>query len=568
MPNFAQFAPYLTHPLVLIGFAIWVLVGVLRALIRTNVIPTISQRAGGRAVQSLLRYFFYLALLTILLGFGLAFYQSHLHADPNIQRSEAERARLDGLVAMAQGFCQRSKEWTTFDQAAQRDAVLACGRAVDALAHSDAPDFSKEAALELLKNGDSQSAKALFRRILDEKTAEGKSANKEAAEAARQIGALAFVDNSTEALAAYQRAVELDPEDVEGLMGLGYLLGLIGQLSESEKAFEKAKSVSEGAKDRPKLADSFLYLGWIYGIRGEVALAENAGQAALAIDLSLDRKVGLAADYRYLGDSQMDCGDIGRAETMYKNALAIDEQGAKRPIPTSPSEKLEIWQMAQGYQRDLANLGGVYLARDDLAEAARLLQLSSDFAKFLKNRPGTNGNCSCELGTVYLRQGDLDRAEEMFRKALAVDESLGYKLGIAGEYSNLGDVYVAREKVGESRTMYKKSMELEESLGNRPGMAANFRALGALYMKRWFFGQSEAMLTKALEIDEATACKRRVAADFAALADLYHERGDLLRAETTYKRALKLLTEVGATRDVHEVQKRVDALAARRMKQM
>src|SRR3989442_14728644 len=138
MPSFTQLAPYLTHPLVLVGFALWVIVGVHRVPLRARVIPAVSQRAAGRVVQSLLRYGFFIAVLVVLLGFGLAFYQIHRQTDPNLQRSQSEKARLDGLVASAVGFCQQPRAWE-FDEATRRDAARACVKAVDALAQLRTP---------------------------------------------------------------------------------------------------------------------------------------------------------------------------------------------------------------------------------------------------------------------------------------------------------------------------------------------------------------------------------------------------------------------------------------------
>jgi hypothetical protein len=74
--GFAQLAPYLTHPLVLAGFGLLLFFALLRAVLRSKVMPTVSRSAGGRALLSLLRYGFVLALVVIVLGFALAFFQT------------------------------------------------------------------------------------------------------------------------------------------------------------------------------------------------------------------------------------------------------------------------------------------------------------------------------------------------------------------------------------------------------------------------------------------------------------------------------------------------------------
>jgi hypothetical protein len=53
---FTGVAPYLTHPLELVGFVLLLFFGIHRALIKSGIIPPVGPRVGGRLVQSLLRY--------------------------------------------------------------------------------------------------------------------------------------------------------------------------------------------------------------------------------------------------------------------------------------------------------------------------------------------------------------------------------------------------------------------------------------------------------------------------------------------------------------------------------
>ena len=64
--GFAEIAPYLTHPLVLAGFVLLLFFALLRAVLKSRVMPTVSKSAGGRALLSLLRYGFLIALAVIV----------------------------------------------------------------------------------------------------------------------------------------------------------------------------------------------------------------------------------------------------------------------------------------------------------------------------------------------------------------------------------------------------------------------------------------------------------------------------------------------------------------------
>ena len=77
MKGFEHFIPYLKDPLVLVGFALFLVFGTNRLLIRSGIIPTLSARSGSRILQSLLRYGLVIALVVIALGFGLEYFRTY-----------------------------------------------------------------------------------------------------------------------------------------------------------------------------------------------------------------------------------------------------------------------------------------------------------------------------------------------------------------------------------------------------------------------------------------------------------------------------------------------------------
>ncbi len=69
--EFTAIAPYLTNPLSLVGYVLFLFFGVHRALIRSEIIPPVGPTTGGRIVQSILRYGLVIALVVMVLGFLL-----------------------------------------------------------------------------------------------------------------------------------------------------------------------------------------------------------------------------------------------------------------------------------------------------------------------------------------------------------------------------------------------------------------------------------------------------------------------------------------------------------------
>ena len=56
----------------------------------------------------------------------------------------------------------------------------------------------------------------------------------------------------------------------------------------------------------------------------------------------------------------------------------------------------------------------------------------------------------------------------MFKKALAIDEKLGRQEGMANHYGNLGAIYQTRGELDRAEEMYEKSLALFKAVGAAP----------------------------------------------------------------------------------------------------
>lgn len=66
---FKDVAPFLQHPLVLIGFAILLFFGILTVLLKTGILPQLSKKAAAELTKRAVNFGFVIALLVIALGF-------------------------------------------------------------------------------------------------------------------------------------------------------------------------------------------------------------------------------------------------------------------------------------------------------------------------------------------------------------------------------------------------------------------------------------------------------------------------------------------------------------------
>jgi tetratricopeptide (TPR) repeat protein len=330
--GFAQIAPYLTNPLVLAGFGLLLFFGLLRAVLKSRVMPTVSQTAGGRALASLLRYGFVVALVVIVLGFALAYY-----------RTERETVDVDAILE--QLLAAKEAAATHEARAAELERALTEGQeerkalraAVAALAdkaeEADAPPKFDQ-ALAALAEGQTEQAEQIFAEIVARKAAEGAAANREAAEAARHLGALAYLDDTRKAIEAYQTATRLDPDDTWSWILLGRLYQRAGNLASAEQAFQKARDVAErSGNGRDDMAADH-GLGDVRVARGDLSGAAAAYEAGLAAakqraaqdPSNTEWRRDLSVTFDRIGDVQRARGNLEAALQAYQDGLAIREQ--------------------------------------------------------------------------------------------------------------------------------------------------------------------------------------------------------------------------------------------------
>jgi Flp pilus assembly protein TadD len=77
------------------------------------------------------------------------------------------------------------------------------------------------ALAEARASGDLSAVKSVLQQLAEDEAARGRAANALAAARYRELGAIAFLNDTGEAMRAYAKAAELDPDDPEGWNQLG-----------------------------------------------------------------------------------------------------------------------------------------------------------------------------------------------------------------------------------------------------------------------------------------------------------------------------------------------------------
>jgi tetratricopeptide (TPR) repeat protein len=305
-------------------------------------------------------------------------------------------------------------------------------------------------ALAHIEKGETARAIQIFEDTAQKREAEGDTSHKEAAEAFRHLGAIAFLNDTQRALDAYEKATSLDPENPDGWNQLGHLKDRIGDLDGAEDAYRAVLGFGEKTGDKEWIAAATGNLGTLYQTRGELEHAEEYYRKSLAIEEELGHREGMAACYGNLGNIYRTRGELERAEEHFLKSLAFYKELGRK----------------EGMANQFGNLGNVYQIRGELERAEEHYKKALALNEELGRREGMAiqyGN----LGIIYKTRGELERAEEFYRKSLAIEEELGRKEGMASDYGNLGVLYQTRGEMERAEEYYKKALTINEELGSR-----------------------------------------------------------------------------------------------------
>ncbi len=139
----------------------------------------------------------------------------------------------------------------------------------------------------------------------------------------------------------------------------------------------------------------------------------------------------------------------------------------------------------------------------------------------IKSNP-TNDKLSFELAELYKRQGNLERAEEIYKKIIELNPKSNEA------YARLGMLYEAENKLFLAEEALKKAIELN------PSNEGAICVLAIVYKRCKKFAEAEEFFKKAVKL------KPGFSVAYFQLGLCYMEQGKLVDAEQAFKDAIKV----------------------------
>ncbi len=408
------------------------------------------------------------------------------------------------------------------------------------------PQASPEAAAAgaALEAGNSVPAEALLREqeldlaqapITDDTPAHAQ--RKQAAELAREQGALAVGRDARAALTAYQRAAEYEPEDTRTLFAIGDLHLQLGDSDAAALRFRSAAAIAEALA------------------------ARDPANTAWQRDLSVS--------HEKIGNVLLAQGDRSTALVAFRESLAIREAlAARNPVD-------------QGWQRGLSvsheKIGDVLVAQGDGPAALVAFRKSLTIREALAAGDPANTEWQRDLsvshikiGDVLLGQGDGPAALAAYRKSLAIFEALaardsvntGWQRDLSVAYDRVGNVLAAQSDGPATLTVYRSSLAIREALAERDpantewqrDVSVSYDKIGNVLLAEGDRHTALAAFHKGLAIREALAARdpantvwlRDVSVSLNKIGDALLAQGDQPAALASFCKSLAIRESLAA----------------------
>ncbi|HLO18089.1 MAG TPA: tetratricopeptide repeat protein, partial [Anaerolineales bacterium] len=201
----------------------------------------------------------------------------------------------------------------------------------------------------------------------------------------------------------------------------------------------------------------------------------------------------------------------------------------------------------------LGQLGVVCAAGRKYDEAIKFFEQAQKIWQKLK-RERERARLSNNLGNVYMRKNDLNRAERSFNDALNGLKKAGTPSESALTLNNLGNVHLQKENLSKALEHYQKSLEIKTSIGDQFGAANTHSNLGTVYQrmaqdasgkKQVELGQQAAdYYTRSLEAYRTFGARSNQGKLLYKLAFLYYQSGDKAKAREYLPDALDIFRDL------------------------
>lgn len=276
------------------------------------------------------------------------------------------------------------------------------------------------------------------------------------------------------------------PVESEARMKLADLLFTTGDTKAARDQYAQALSLARSGKSTADEANCLIGLGMIEYYTGNYKKAESLLTDAQALLKKTDPQLTIT-DSVYvlnsLGTLSFHQGDYVRSEKLYQEALALSRSGGYSGGEITALESLASLSLQEGKAEKALAL---------LQESLKAAQQGASFSQ--------TAMINASLGAVYESMMRPDEALKCYNASLEINEKTGFRKGIASDYLNLGFfAYSYEGDTDKAEEHYRKALSIYREIKDYYGIITALDLLGSLQKNKGERDKAIALFTEALE---------------------------------------------------------------------
>jgi serine phosphatase RsbU (regulator of sigma subunit) len=136
--------------------------------------------------------------------------------------------------------------------------------------------------------------------------------------------------------------------------------------------------------------------------------------------------------------------------------------------------------------------------------------------------------------------GDYDKAVEVMKEAIKIQESIGDKAGAASSINNLGAIQQRRNNFIEAMAIFEKGQKINTEIKNWRGVAFCLNQIGSILLGQGNIAGGIAYYEKALKISEQNHIKESEGASLYNIAFALYNQNEIAKAKEYALRSLEI----------------------------
>lgn len=162
------------------------------------------------------------------------------------------------------------------------------------------------------------------------------------------------------------------------------------------------------------------------------------------------------------------------------------------------------------------------------------------------------GRCYIIIGAIYKSQGNYVQSLVNQRKALAINQKVDNKAGMALAINNIGTAYMEIDSVEQARDAFRRCFHIYAQLQDKRGMGVAYVNLGSAYKKLKVLDSARFYFERSLDIRNEIKDLQGLIFSNARLGNLLHEQKKNDEALVYANKSLELATEKGYPRGIRD----------------